>query len=314
MSGIENMNKRLDFLGTSKEDKWGSDGRIIDGKLRSFRSALNNSYQAEWIVLNGEEEDFNYKKYRCLINPDKLKEDYDKKIISADFQLGLKEGSVFYWERTQTHWLVTLHHIEEEAYFRADVQRCNYQFEINDHKYWVYMRGPVETTLQWRQKNNTEFNDLNYSLLMYITKNEETLSFLKRHQIVTFDDHRWKVVATDIYSAGGYIQVYLDEYFDNELEEKENRTPQKEDNKIEYATKPYIDGPSIVYTYDKKIVYSIKNIELGEFVVSSNLVEITKMNDSQCVLKILDKKGNFEISYKKEDEVVAALSVEIKSF
>ena len=176
------------------------------------------------------------------------------------------------------------------------------------------MRGPVETTLQWRQKNNTEFNDLNYSLLMYITKNEETLSFLKRHQIVTFDDHRWKVVATDIYSAGGYIQVYLDEYFDNELEEKENRTPQKEDNKIEYATKPYIDGPSIVYTYDKKIVYSIKNIELGEFVVSSNLVEITKMNDSQCVLKILDKKGNFEISYKKEDEVVAALSVEIKSF
>lgn len=314
-SGFELMKKRMDFLGTSKDDKWGSDGRIIEGKLRSFRAALNNSDQAEWIVLNGEENNYGeYQRYRCLINADKLKEDYDKKQVSADFALGLKEGSVFYWERTDTHWLVTLQALEEKSYFRADIQRCDHQFEINDNKYWVYIRGPVETTLQWRQKNSVEFNDLNYSLLMYITKNEETVNYLKRHQIVTFDNHRWKVAATDIYSDKGYIQIYLDEYFDNEFETDKNITPKEEECKKYIGKDPVIEGPDTVYIYDKKVVYNIKNSELGSFVVSSDKVKIEKMNDSQCILNVLSKKGKFTLEYHVNGAAAAQKDVDILSF
>ena len=45
-NGLESMRKRMEYLGTSKDDKWGSDGRIVKGKLLSFYDALNNSYQA----------------------------------------------------------------------------------------------------------------------------------------------------------------------------------------------------------------------------------------------------------------------------
>ena len=309
-NGLESMRKRMEYLGTSKDDKWGSDGRIVKGKLLSFYDALNNSYQAEWIILNDTEDKTNEKRYRCLINPDKLKDDYDKKIISADFSLGLKEGDVFYWERTKTHWMVTLQHLEEEAYFRANIQRCDYQFEINNNKYWVYLRGPVETTIQWRQKHQLEFNDLNYSLLMYIVKNEETVNFLKRHQVVTFDNHRWKVVATDIYSNSGYMQVYLDEYFDNEFEE----TSEIEEEVIIDNGAPYIDGPQNVTALDCSIVYQIKNISNGEFVVNSDKVKIVKTDMNTCVIDITSgKSGSFDIIYKVDGILQAAMKVKISS-
>ena len=107
MSGLDNLNKRLNYRGNNQQN------RMISGKLASLKRALLYSYQAATAILEDGRE------FRCLINPDKLKDDYDKKIISADFCLGLKEGDVFYWERTKTHWMVTLQHLEEEAYFRA---------------------------------------------------------------------------------------------------------------------------------------------------------------------------------------------------
>ena len=58
-NGLESMRKRMEYLGTSKDDKWGSDGRIVKGKLLSFYDALNNSYQSEWIILNNTEDKTN---------------------------------------------------------------------------------------------------------------------------------------------------------------------------------------------------------------------------------------------------------------
>ena len=139
---LDTMKKRLEYAGGD------ADGRNVKGKLKSMLGALKNSYQAEWITLNEYDEE-NKSIWRCLINPDKLKEDYDQKEISIQFESGLKEGDTFLWNRTNTHWLVYLQEYSEEAYFRASIRRCDYQIDINGNKYWIYMRGPVETTIQW---------------------------------------------------------------------------------------------------------------------------------------------------------------------
>ena len=305
MRGLDMMKTRIGFLGE------GADERLVEGKLRSMHAALENSYQAEWVIFNkGTSHE---RKFKALINPDKLKDDYDKKIISIDFKAGAKIGDVFYWERTNTYWMITLQHYEEEAYFRGSIQRCDYQLDINGHKYWIYLRGPVETTIQWRQKHQLNFNDLNYSLIMYIVKNKETVNFLKRHQIVTFDNHRWKVVATDIYSNSGYMQVYLDEYFDNDLEPIQNIIDLEESEIIIDREGPYIEGPTEVNVYDRKVSFLIKNAEAGEFVVNSNKVKIDKMDSSLCRLNILAEKGNFDIFYQVKGNIVATLTVKINS-
>ena len=302
MRGLDMMKTRIGFLGE------GADERLVEGKLRSMHAALENSYQAEWVIFNKGTS--HKRKFKALINPDKLKDDYDKKIISIDFEAGAKIGDVFYWERTNTYWMITLQHYEEEAYFRGSIQRCDYQLDINGHKYWIYLRGPVETTTQWRQKHKIEMNDLNYSLLMYIIKNEETLEFFSRHQIVSFNGHRWKVAATDKYSSNGYIQVYLDEYFDNELEE----TSEIEEEVIIDNGVPYIDGPQNVTALDCSIVYQIKNISNGEFVVNSDKVKIVKTDMNTCVIDITSgKSGSFDIIYKVDGILQAAMKVKISS-
>jgi len=299
MSGLDRMKKRMDY-GDGGDT---SDKRNVKGKWLSFNSALNNSYQAEDITFNGQ-------KCRCLINPDKLKENYDQKIISIDFKYNMKNGSVFYWDRTNSHWLVYLQDHCEEAYFRAEIRRCDYEIDVNGHKYWIYLRGPVETALIWRQKHQIEFNELNYSILFYIEKNEETLEFFSRLNVIKFDGHNWRVAATDKYSQDGIIEVYIEEYFDNKMQDAAIPVEiSKQD-----TSQPYIDGPRIVRPYDTNLSYSIVGKNNGKFIVNSTKVKIQEMTETSCNLEILTGKADsFILSYIDENGNKIDLNIIIKS-
>ena len=75
MNSLENMRKRFNFNGGIKQQE-----RMIEDKLKSLKKALLYSYQAATAKLSDGKE------FRCLINPDKLKEDYDDKILSIPFE------------------------------------------------------------------------------------------------------------------------------------------------------------------------------------------------------------------------------------
>ena len=300
---LDNMKKRMIFDGGGS-----SDGRNVRGKYLSFLSSLNNSYQAENITFKDNQ-------WRCLINPDKLNNDYDQKEISIDFKAHMKDGDVFYWNRTKSYWMAYLQHYEEEAYYRATIRKCNNYIDINGHRYWVYMRGPVETALVWQQKHQIISNDLNYSLMFYITKNDETLEFFKRFQIVKFgykegELHNWRVAATDKYSQDGIIEVYVEEYFDNEMEEAKKQDVSIEPN----LTEPYIEGPQFVKPYDI-VTYQVKNIKDGKFIINSNKAKIDSFEDISCILRITtgrSSKEPIELKYITNDNEVI-LPITIKS-
>ena len=304
---LSTMKKRIQYAGGD------ADGRNVKGKLKSFLGALQNSYQAEWIILNEYDEESKIK-WRCLINPDKLKEDYDQKEISIQFESGLKEGDVFYWERTNTHWLVYLQEYSEEAYFRAAIRRCDYQINVKENKYWVYIRGPIETTLQWDSKHNLSINKTNQSILMYVPKNEETSSFFSRHEIIKFNGHNWKVAAVDRYSQKGVIEVSLDEYFNNEMEDNMTMPEIIEPPVIEEGV-PYIDGPIVVDAFAENIFYEIKNASQGKFVVNSSKVKIESMTETSCEISILTGKSHsFNLIYKRDGEDDIVLEITVESF
>ena len=287
-----------------------ADGRNVQGKLKSMLGALKNSYQAEWVTLNEDDEE-NKSRWRCLINPDKLKEDYDQKEISIQFESNLKEGDVFLWDRTNTHWIVYLQEYSEEAYFRASIRRCDYQIDINGRNYWIYMRGPVETTIQWNQKHQLYFNDLNYTIIMYIPKNEETSSFFERHKIIKFDNHNWKVNAVDRYSQKGIIEVVLGEAFDNDIEDL--KVVPEVINPDE-AT-PHISGPRFVKPFDENLSYVIKNASNGKFVVNNSKVKINHATEQSCDITILTgKSSSFDLIYRIDDNDDIVLPITIESF
>lgn len=275
---LELLNKRLQYQGGNQEQ------RFINDKLRGLKRALLYSYQAATATLSDGKE------FRCLINPDKNKPAYDNKILSIPYKdiclnaprvekttegeidIDIKPGDVFTWKETNTHWLVYLEYIEEDAYFRSEIRRCDQEVKVGENSYWVYIRGPVETSIEWAQKVGIEWNTLNYSLVMYITADETTNNYFERFKTIKVLDPRsnkektWQVVGVDPYYGDGIIQVFLDEFFENSIADAvaaEKSAETGEENPVD-ETAAYINGPTEVQQYSKAY-YEIHNAEEGHW-------------------------------------------------
>ena len=316
MSGLDNLNKRLDYRGNNQQN------RMISGKLASLKKALLYSYQAATAILEDGRE------FRCLINPDKLKVDYEDKIISIPFEdiclnankigktsegiqpIGMKVGDIFTWKENNTKWLVYLQRLEEKAYFRAEIRRCDDYIEINGKNYWYFIRRYSQEDSLWHTSKNISWNELNYSLEMYITKDEFTMGYFKRFQIFEFGGQPWEVQDIDIYSTDGFIIVLLKEYYNNTIEEQVKIENQEED--IE-PTDFYIKGATIVYPYDE-IEYTIEGASGGVWEIKSTKAKILNQTPEKVSVAITTgRSGKFELIYKRDNEEDITLNVTIDS-
>ena len=310
---LELLNKRLQYQGGNQEQ------RFINDKLRGLKRALLYSYQAATATLSDGKE------FRCLINPDKNKPAYDNKILSIPYKdiclnaprvgktsegeidIDIKPGDVFTWKETNTHWLVYLEYIEEDAYFRSEIRRCDQEVKIEDNSYWVYIRGPVETSIEWSQKAGLEWNTLNYSLVMYITADEITNNYFERFKTIKILDPRynkektWQVVGLDPYYGDGIIQVFLDEYFENSIADAvaaEKPAKTGKENPVD-ETAAYIDGPTEVQQYSKAY-YEIHNAEGGQWFIRWK-EKTDPLNSSLKIIPLnisIGELGTFTLIYR----------------
>ena len=149
--GVENQAALLGMNGGLMQQE-----RMIFDKRRSLDRALLYSYQGANIIHANAEED--EKPVRALINPNKLKQDYDDKVLSVHKEDGYKPGDVFEWINTKTHWLIYLQDLTELAYFRGDIRKCSFEITWEDedgiHSTFAAVRGPVETKINYIQKHN----------------------------------------------------------------------------------------------------------------------------------------------------------------
>jgi hypothetical protein len=313
MSSLDILNQRLNYQGGNAEQ------RFIKEKEKSLKKALLYSYQAETLVtLDGKE-------FRCLINSDKLKNEYDDKILSIPYDDILlnssikgktsknlqntivKPGDVFKWKETNTYWIIYLHHLEENAYFRAKIRKCNNTVQINNNEYHVYVRGPVETAIQWYQKNNIEYNSLNYSKVMYITKNEETEAYLHRFSKIELSGKPWEVQVVNSVDADGIIEVMLDEDYQNSIEkaQKEKAEASNKEPVILDTDAIYIAGPAQVSSYST-VAYTIENgSDLnGSWSISNKRAKIVEHTNNTIKIEIIaGKKGSFTLEYKDNNNI-----------
>lgn len=241
MNNLELMRKRLEYQGGVKQED-----RMIKDKYRTFLKTLMYSYQGCDIQLiqpydkcypTDPSQDKNLltqdsQIHRALINPDKLKQDYDDKILSVDYTFGFGPGDVFTWIGTDSQWLIYLQSLTEDAYFRGEIRRCKYVIKFKDKdgiaKYtWAAIRGPVETQIESIQKNQNRIDVPNLSLNILIPKNDDTMSAFDRYSRFLFAGRCWKVTAPDSISVKNVIEVaavedYINEDTDNQEEELVN--------------------------------------------------------------------------------------------
>ena len=219
IQGVNNQFVRLNHQGGNLQQN-----RMIKDKRRSLDRALVYSYQgADVRKIDSTSDDY----VRALINPNKLKQDYDDKIISVGYEHHFECGDIFEWKGTETYWLIYLQDLTELAYFRGDIRKCSHQINWEDengkHSTYAAIRGPVETKINYIQKHGISVDTPNYSLNILLPKTADTLSYFQRYNKFYLADDElkvcWRIEAIDWLSMPGILEINAVEYYTNEFED-----------------------------------------------------------------------------------------------
>lgn len=280
MQNLNNMKMRAAFANNDRQHN-----RMIENKLKSFHRALLYSYQAAWIHKEGSLEGW----VRALINPDKVKFDYDEKIISVDFLHKFQPGSVFEWPKgSGTRWIIYKQELSELAYFRGNVRRCQLIEAIDPDtkekvKVWAAIRGPVETAINTILKSNIAADIPNYSLEIYMPNTEQNRKLFDRYMRFTFAGKYWQVQVQDNISTPGIIKIaVLEDYNckgDELLVEVVNPNPDQEPDEYQITGETFVK-PLTKQNYQaiapKKFTWSIT-------LPASNQKELTDVLEYQVL-------------------------------
>lgn len=315
IEGVEHQSTRLRQAGGNRQQE-----RMIKDKRRSLDSAVWHSYQGAEVVKTDAE---NRKPVRALINPNKLKQDYDDKIISVGYEYGFAPGTVFEWLGTKTYWLVYLQDLTELAYFRGDIRKCSYEIKWEDengelHQTYAAIRGPVETKINFIQKHGISVDSPNHSLNILMPKTEATLAYFKRYKkfYLQGDETCWRVEATDWISMPGILEVVAVEYFANEdeddieagivgglIEEVENPNDEARDK---------ILGETFIKV-KKTYEYEFEGTLKAEWSIDKNCpvtIEVDPNNEKKISLRWEQSySGQFNLSYGKYSKTIVVESL-----
>ena len=218
VDGVSHQYSRLQSAGGNLQQE-----RMIKDKRRSLDRAVWYSYQGAEVIKT---DAVDRTPARALINPNKLKPDYDDKVISIGYEYEFAPGTVFEWVGTNSFWIVYLQDLTELAYFRGDIRRCSYQISWEDedgekHNVYAAVRGPVETKINYIQKHGVSVDTPNHSLHLLMPQNDGVLEYFKRYGKFYLQgyDTCWRVEATDAISMPGILEITAVEYYANETED-----------------------------------------------------------------------------------------------
>lgn len=293
MNNLDLMAARLNYRGGKAQQD-----RMIKDKRETLDRAILYSYQGARIKKIDSEEIA-----PALINPNRVSQDYDDKIVSVGFEYGIAAGDIFTWENTNTQWLIYSQELTELAYFRGKIRRCRYQIEWladgTTKRTWAAVTGPSEARIESQKWSGGILDNPNYSLRIMVPQNEDTKKFFKRYAEFYLKDSEtcWRVEAVDTISCPGIIEVIAVEYYSNEHEDKDGvvgaliptpTIPEPSSAQIEgevfikprtSCTYVYTGAEKASWEFDSKLPLEV-NIDDKQITLSWN-----KMYSGQFVLK-----------------------------
>lgn len=325
MSSLNNLKTRINYAGGANQEN-----RMNADKLRSLKKALLYSYQGQTAILTDGRE------FRCLINHDKLKEDYDDKVISIPYkdiclnrekiydkthegeeEIGMKVGDTFTWKETSTRWIVIQEILEENAYFRATIRKAEDEVIIDGKTYYGYLGKWTKGEL-WHTKSSTSWSEMGYEVVLYLTRDETTEKFFHRFQKVNIRDRVWEVQMVNDITSDTMLIIYLKETFLNEFDPVENTTAETGDSTHTADITPEdgaaaIIGSNELYPFDKA-TYTIQNAENGVWSLSNAKGRIESQSSDKVDITIVTaKSGTIDLIYNIENGDTIVKTITIKS-
>ena len=313
LKGVQHQSVRFRQHGGNRQQE-----RMIRDKRRSLDHAVWYSYQAAEVLREGE-----MTPVRALINPNKVKQDYDDKIISVGFEHNLKCGDVFEWVGTKTYWLIYLQDLTELAYFRGDIRRCSYVIGWEDdkgiyHSVHAALKGPNQQHIRSATTHGISVDTPNYTLSLLLPKNEFTLQYFTRYNKFYLQGHDtcWRIEAVDQFSTPGILEVSAVEYYSNTMEDDVKAGViggliTEESNPNEVEIEETILGETFIKV-KKQYTYTFRGRGIHEWIVDKKYpVKLIQTPDPREIILVWDNaySGQFELTYGKYTKTIVVESL-----
>lgn len=194
--------KRLQTYDTISEDK------LIQDKIRTMKSALARGYNREMVEMEGNN-------FKCLISGINTQPKTEKKSFSTLVENGCEVGSIVYWIRNNSRWIITDREETEKAIFQGYISEALYEIKWKDletdivYSEWACVKGPEETTIPTGHKLGIQYDSPNQSLALIMPKKSKGISLLQRYVELMVNGRKWRIESIDNYSYAGLITLQL---------------------------------------------------------------------------------------------------------
>ena len=228
------------------------------------------------------------------------------------YQYRVKPGDTFKWVSgnegymPDSYWIIFLQYSEETAYFRGQIRKADDVIQIipveqdgsagDPILYHGWTTGPNEDQAIWNVKKGVVWNDLYYTKLLYITKDETTSAFFERFDRVVINGQTWEVQGyndnygtTSRSSTGGMIRVALKETYTSTDEIIQKMKKQQSQN---------IVGPDIVQSFDI-VNFTVNNGQQDLWEVAAGPLKVLSRSASKIKIQVLqvNEQTTIDINY-----------------
>ena len=281
-----------------------------------FEKLLETSYNSEIIykILN---KDTIILKTKSIILDHKLKQDYDEKYLFTPLRCNTKVGDIFYWERTNTHWIVYAQYLTEKSYFKNIIKRAdwciNWKDENDNIKFqWVYVRGPVETNFKELSLKKNIMIKPNESLVILMPNNDDTKKF-KKYDTIMLNGKKWKISAIpDDISNTELIEIQLIKTEVNYNDDvKNNIVNGLEENNYEFKSfiPEKIKINSLIDINKNIFLYKNGSIIKSDFTIVPLTNNLTIKNNN-IIFPSNEEKCEFKIIYNLNKNIQQVFSIQ----
>lgn len=186
-----------------------------DIKRKTFEEILETNGSNVEEVYQIQDKDIILAQTKCIIRDHKINLDYDEKYLLTPLAIDTKVGDIFYWPRTNTHWIVYAKYLTEKSYHKTIIKRANWYISWNNVfgktiNQWVYVRGPVETKIDSNTIKNKVVDKLNWTLSIQMPNTKETQVF-KKYDCIMLNKKKWEITVVDDITTKDIIELQLNQ-------------------------------------------------------------------------------------------------------
>lgn len=297
--------------------------KLVKEKIKTFEIALQKSYNREKVTdLN------NNNTFLSLIVGINTQPKTEKKSFSTLVRNGCSLGDVLYWEKVDSHWIITdysetegMMEIEKpdgttytDGIFQGYIEEALYNIKWQDknsgaiYSQWVCSTGPLQTALSEGVKNNIMYDNPNFSITLKIPKNTEGIDILKRYKEIIIEGIRWQIEAYDDITYRGMIILHLGERIINkEMDSDELIKPLTQNDFIIECGLNDITEVELNYDID------INNLKITKIDTQKNIdyeVQVRNCNYNNGVITF-DKLGTAIVVIKNNGFIYKAYTISV---